>query len=96
LLQFLQSGKPMGNGHPVGIVITKPEHAAKFAEQATSYFNTFGGNPVTCAVGMNESGLLDTQIPTLRGCFSLYYFSKAYLFLSVYFYFLLVLVRLLN
>ncbi|WAC57733.1 aminotransferase class III-fold pyridoxal phosphate-dependent enzyme [Gordonia sp. SL306] len=43
-------GKPMGDGHPIGIVITSREIAQKFAANAF-YFNTFGGNPVSAAVG---------------------------------------------
>ena len=44
-------GKPMGNGHPVAGVVTTPEVMARFRE-AFRYFNTFGGNPVSCAVAM--------------------------------------------
>jgi 4-aminobutyrate aminotransferase-like enzyme/Ser/Thr protein kinase RdoA (MazF antagonist) len=44
-------GKPIGNGHPLGAVITTAEIAASFAN-GMEYFNTFGGNPVSCAVGM--------------------------------------------
>jgi 4-aminobutyrate aminotransferase-like enzyme len=44
-------GKPIGNGHPLGAVITTPEIAAAFAN-GMEYFNTFGGNPVSCAVGL--------------------------------------------
>jgi 4-aminobutyrate aminotransferase-like enzyme/Ser/Thr protein kinase RdoA (MazF antagonist) len=44
-------GKPIGNGHPTGAVITTPEIAASFAN-GMEYFNTFGGNPVSCAVGL--------------------------------------------
>jgi 4-aminobutyrate aminotransferase-like enzyme len=44
-------GKPIGNGQPLGAVITTPEIAASFAN-GMEYFNTFGGNPVSCAVGM--------------------------------------------
>jgi len=43
-------GKPMGAGHPLAIVVTTPDIAEKFAEE-TNYFNTFGGNPVSCSVG---------------------------------------------
>ncbi|MGH7470240.1 MAG: aminotransferase class III-fold pyridoxal phosphate-dependent enzyme [Longimicrobiales bacterium] len=43
-------GKPIGNGHPLGAVFTTPEIAASFAN-GMEYFNTFGGNPVSCAVG---------------------------------------------
>lgn len=44
-------GKPIGNGHPLGAVITTPEIAVSFAN-GMEYFNTFGGNPVSCAVGL--------------------------------------------
>lgn len=43
-------GKPMGNGHPVAAVVTTPEIAASFAATGVQYFNTYGGNPVSCAV----------------------------------------------
>lgn len=43
-------GKPMGNGHPLAAVVTTPAIAASFAN-GMEYFNTFGGNPVSCAVG---------------------------------------------
>lgn len=45
-------GKPMGNGFPVSAVITTPEIAAAFKAIGTEYFNTFGGNPVSCAAAM--------------------------------------------
>lgn len=41
-------GKPMGNGHPVACVATSFEVISAF-RQAFRYFNTFGGNPVSCA-----------------------------------------------
>ncbi len=44
-------GKPIGNGHPMGAVVTTPEIARAF-NNGMEYFNTFGGNPVSCAVGM--------------------------------------------
>jgi ethanolamine-phosphate phospho-lyase len=43
-------GKPMGNGHPVAAVITTPAIAASFGATGMEYFNTYGGNPVSCAV----------------------------------------------
>ncbi len=43
-------GKPIGNGHPLAAVVTTPEIAASFAN-GMEYFNTFGGNPVSCAIG---------------------------------------------
>jgi 4-aminobutyrate aminotransferase-like enzyme/Ser/Thr protein kinase RdoA (MazF antagonist) len=44
-------GKPIGNGHPLGAVITTPAIARSF-DNGMEYFNTFGGNPVSCAVGL--------------------------------------------
>ena len=43
-------GKPMGNGHPMAAVFTTPEIAASFEQM--EWFSTFGGNPVSCAIGM--------------------------------------------
>jgi 4-aminobutyrate aminotransferase-like enzyme/Ser/Thr protein kinase RdoA (MazF antagonist) len=53
-------GKPAGDGHPIGAVITTPAIAAKFAEKF-SYFNTFGGNPVSAAVGMAVLDVLERE-----------------------------------
>uniref|UniRef100_A0A3P8NSF5 Alanine--glyoxylate aminotransferase 2, mitochondrial n=1 Tax=Astatotilapia calliptera TaxID=8154 RepID=A0A3P8NSF5_ASTCA len=47
--------KGIGNGFPVGAVVTTPEIAASFVK--ASHFNTFGGNPLACAVA---SSVLDT------------------------------------
>jgi 4-aminobutyrate aminotransferase-like enzyme/Ser/Thr protein kinase RdoA (MazF antagonist) len=44
-------GKPIGNGHPLGAVITTPEIAASF-DNGMEFFSTFGGNTVSCAVGL--------------------------------------------
>ena len=44
-------GKPIGNGHPIGAVVTTPEIAASF-NNGMEYFSTFGGNPVSCAIGL--------------------------------------------
>jgi 4-aminobutyrate aminotransferase-like enzyme/Ser/Thr protein kinase RdoA (MazF antagonist) len=44
-------GKPIGNGHPLGAVVTTPEIARAF-DTGMEYFNTYGGNPVSCAVGL--------------------------------------------
>ncbi|MEP6993108.1 MAG: aminotransferase class III-fold pyridoxal phosphate-dependent enzyme [Acidobacteriota bacterium] len=44
-------GKPIGNGHPLAAVVTTPEIAASFAN-GMEYFNTFGGNPVSCRIGL--------------------------------------------
>jgi 4-aminobutyrate aminotransferase-like enzyme len=44
-------GKPIGNGHPLGAVVTTREIAHAF-DTGMEYFNTYGGNPVSCAVGL--------------------------------------------
>ena len=44
-------GKPLGNGHPLAAVVTTPEVAASF-HTGMEYFNTFGGNPVSAAIGL--------------------------------------------
>ena len=41
-------GKPMANGHPVAAVVARRAVMAEF-RNAFGYFNTFGGNPVSCA-----------------------------------------------
>ena len=43
-------GKPIGNGHPISAVVTTAEIADAF-DNGMEYFNTFGGNPVSCAAG---------------------------------------------
>lgn len=44
-------GKPIGNGHPMAAVVTTEKIANAFAN-GMEYFNTFGGNPVSCAIGL--------------------------------------------
>ncbi|MBB4094957.1 aminotransferase class III-fold pyridoxal phosphate-dependent enzyme [Brucella pecoris] len=44
-------GKPIGNGHPMSAVVTTREIANGF-NNGMEYFNTFGGNPVSCAAGL--------------------------------------------
>ena len=41
-------GKPMGNGHPIAAMAARPDLLRRFGE-ASRYFNTFGGNPVSIA-----------------------------------------------
>jgi len=44
-------GKPIGDGHPLAAVVTTPAIAEEFSRKF-HYFNTFGGNPVSAAVGL--------------------------------------------
>jgi 4-aminobutyrate aminotransferase-like enzyme/Ser/Thr protein kinase RdoA (MazF antagonist) len=48
---IITMGKPIGNGHPMAALVTTEEIAESFAN-GMEYFNTFGGNPVSCAVGL--------------------------------------------
>eukprot|EP00331_Platyophrya_macrostoma_P024000 CAMPEP_0176444850 /NCGR_PEP_ID=MMETSP0127-20121128/23319_1 /TAXON_ID=938130 /ORGANISM="Platyophrya macrostoma, Strain WH" /LENGTH=539 /DNA_ID=CAMNT_0017830459 /DNA_START=77 /DNA_END=1696 /DNA_ORIENTATION=+ len=47
---ILTLGKPIGNGFPLGAVLTTREIARSF--DGVQYFNTNGGNPVACAAGL--------------------------------------------
>ena len=53
-------GKPMGNGHPVAAVITRAEHADRLASE-TTFFSTFGGNPVACAAALAVLDVIDDE-----------------------------------
>lgn len=44
-------GKPIGNGHPIGAVITTRAIAESF-NNGMEFFSTFGGNNVSCAIGL--------------------------------------------
>jgi len=46
---IVTTGKPLGNGHPMGAVICSRE----VSEKLGGYFSTFGGNPVSCAIGLS-------------------------------------------
>jgi 4-aminobutyrate aminotransferase-like enzyme len=53
-------GKPIGNGHPLAAVVTTPEIAASF-DTGMEYFNTFGGNPVSCAIGLAVLDVIEQE-----------------------------------
>ncbi len=53
-------GKPMGNGHPLAGIVARPELIETFAGRSR-YFNTFAGNPVSCAVGMAVLDVIETE-----------------------------------
>lgn len=48
-------GKPMGNGHPMGAVVTTEAIADSF-NNGMEFFSSFGGNPISCTIG---SAVLD-------------------------------------
>lgn len=53
--------KPMGNGHPVGAVVTTKKIAESFLKTGVAYFNTYGGNPVSCAVANAVMRVIDEE-----------------------------------
>lgn len=53
-------GKPMGNGHPLAAVIGPNDIISDF-QTASTYFNTFGGNPVSAAAGMAVLDVLERE-----------------------------------
>ena len=53
-------GKPIGNGHPLAAVATTRDIADAFAN-GMEYFNTFGGNPVSCAVGLAVLDVIEEE-----------------------------------
>lgn len=53
-------GKPIGNGFPLGGVITTMPIAKAF-KTGIEYFNTFGGNPVACAVGLAVLEVIESE-----------------------------------
>jgi 4-aminobutyrate aminotransferase-like enzyme len=59
-------GKPMGDGHPIGGLLLRPELVEGFGS-IEGYFNTYGGNPVAAAVGLavldvvEQEGLIDNS-----------------------------------
>jgi 4-aminobutyrate aminotransferase-like enzyme len=53
-------GKPIGNGHPLGAVVTTRAIAEAFAN-GMEYFNTFGGNPVSAAIGLAVLDVIEEE-----------------------------------
>ena len=53
-------GKPMGNGHPLSAVVTRRELVDEFSNHS-GYFNTFGGNPVSCAAGLAVLDVIENE-----------------------------------
>lgn len=53
-------GKPIGNGYPLGAVVTTPEIAASFAN-GMEFFSTFGGSTVACAVGLEVLDVVEEE-----------------------------------
>ena len=54
-------GKPMGNGMPLAAVVCTEAVAQAFEQVGVEYFNTFGGNPVSCAAGLAVLDVLEQE-----------------------------------
>jgi len=50
-------GKPLGNGHPMGAVVCSKE----VSEKLGGYFSTFGGNPVSCSIGLSVLDIITNE-----------------------------------
>jgi 4-aminobutyrate aminotransferase-like enzyme len=53
-------GKPLGNGHPIGAVVTTAEIAASFAN-GMEFFSTFGGSTLSCMIGREVLTIVDEE-----------------------------------
>ena len=53
-------GKPMGNGQPLAATVTRADIVERFSKKA-DYFNTFGGNPVSCAAGLAVLDVIEKE-----------------------------------
>ncbi|WP_191603271.1 aminotransferase class III-fold pyridoxal phosphate-dependent enzyme [Marinomonas algicola] len=53
-------GKPIGNGHPIGVLITTRAIADSFA-QGPEYFSTFGGSNLSCRMGKEVLDIVDDE-----------------------------------
>ncbi|HZT04514.1 MAG TPA: aspartate aminotransferase family protein [Steroidobacteraceae bacterium] len=53
-------GKPMGNGHPVAALVARTEAMAEFG-RTRRYFNTFGGNTVSCAAALAVLDVIERE-----------------------------------
>ncbi len=53
-------GKPIGNGHPMGAVVCTEEVAESF-NNGMEFFSSFGGNPVSCAIGLEVLKVIEEE-----------------------------------
>ena len=53
-------GKPMGNGHPIAAVVARRDLVEAFGYKG-DYFNTFGGNPVSCAAALAVLDVIENE-----------------------------------
>lgn len=67
LPDIVTMGKPMGNGHPLAGVVARADLVETFASR-NMYFNTFGGNTVSAAVGMAVLEVIEREQLLANAC----------------------------
>ncbi|UJR14885.1 hypothetical protein I4U23_001869 [Adineta vaga] len=58
---FVTLGKSMGNGFPVAGLVTRKEITKKFETDGIEYFNTYGGNPVSCRAAIAVLDVIENE-----------------------------------
>ena len=53
-------GKPIGNGHPLGVVVTTRKIADSFAK-GPEFFSTFGGSTLSCRTGLEVLNIVEDE-----------------------------------
>ncbi|WP_281857395.1 aminotransferase class III-fold pyridoxal phosphate-dependent enzyme [Litoreibacter halocynthiae] len=53
-------GKPIGNGHPLGVLVTTREIAQSF-DNGIEFFSTFGGSTLSCRIGKEVLDIVDDE-----------------------------------
>lgn len=53
-------GKPIGNGHPLGVLVTTREIAESF-DNGIEFFSTFGGSTLSCRMGREVLDIVDDE-----------------------------------
>jgi 4-aminobutyrate aminotransferase-like enzyme/Ser/Thr protein kinase RdoA (MazF antagonist) len=74
-------GKPVGNGYPLGVVVTRRAILEAFQAQ-TGFFSTFGGNPVAAAAGLAVLDVLEREQLVANALHTGSYFRKRLLELA--------------
>ncbi|CAF3489790.1 unnamed protein product, partial [Rotaria sp. Silwood2] len=58
---FVTMGKSMGNGFPVAALVTRRCITQKFDMDGIEYFNTYGGNPVSCRAAIAVLDIIERE-----------------------------------
>jgi ethanolamine-phosphate phospho-lyase len=58
---FVTMGKSMGNGFPVAALVTRRDITQKFDIDGIEYFNTYGGNPVSCRAAIAVMDVVENE-----------------------------------